>query len=51
MHQENYHRCVEIDEIQQTGIPALPEENTQNLAMQLASTIGVGVVDNDISTI
>lgn len=51
MHQENYDRCVEIDEIQQTGIPALPEENTQNLAMELASAIGFEVVDNDISAI
>ena len=30
---------------------ALPEENTQNLAMELASAIGVEVVTNDISTI
>lgn len=53
MHQENYDRCVEIDETHQylrrdcletTGIPALPEENTQNLAMELASAIGVEVL-------
>lgn len=60
MHQENYDRCVEIDEIQQylrhdchkkTGIEALPEENTENLAMELACAIGVELVDKDISTI
>jgi hypothetical protein len=36
--------CLEI-----TGIPIVPDENTKDLVIELASGIGVNLYDKDIS--
>jgi hypothetical protein len=51
--QINYQQDVAIDDIQQylrrdcleiTGIPIVPDENTKDLVIELASAIGVNLV-------
>jgi hypothetical protein len=58
--QINYQQDVAIDDIQQylrrdcleiTGIPIVPDENTKDLVIELASAIGEHLVQNFSNTL